>query len=160
MAVFKYLWRFAQICSIWAQNCSEIITKTVLCSNAANLCKSLQILKQYEVKWWISFMNWHDSLSQYWSMQLSEAKLDFVYVNSMYFQNLQNCEMKKVLNGVSVLITHISLQCRPFAVAYWLWWRVKHYQMQRCLEKKTCLLKWAYFYSILFWNTVSKMNGF
>ena len=64
--LFQYFWRFAQICKqlaaferkivliLFLSNFRTQIAK--LSSNnkfLANLCKSLEILKQYDVKWWL-----------------------------------------------------------------------------------------------------------
>ena len=63
------------ICSIWAQNCFWYCFWTILgvqlaklfrnnnknnfaliwCKSFANLCKSSEILKQYDVKWWLDY---------------------------------------------------------------------------------------------------------
>ena len=90
-----------EICSIWAQNCFWTILQVTrlklfrnnnknnfvfkCCKFLANLCKSSEILKQYDVKWWFNYTNY---ASVSYSFSCNQIYLNSYYISSRYDKNI------------------------------------------------------------------------
>ena len=104
-----------EICSIWAQNCFCYCFWTILgtqlpklfrnnnknnfalicCNFLANLCKSSEILKQYDVKWWLNYrkygsvsLNSKYNLKGWWKRSDGSLCFSLLIYLLMYVRNI------------------------------------------------------------------------